>query len=866
MKPQEFFLSNGIPVIIQHCNSPVGTFHWWNLTGSTDELPHEAGYAHFLEHMLFKDAAAKETGQASTGKTARAIESLGGEINAYTSFDQTVYHVTCSEQHWEQVIDQFGIMAKPQKFLRQDFEREREVILEELRRGQDSPDRQLYEKLFSLTYKSHPYGKPVIGFEKTLKQATVQKLEAFYRRNYVSGQMGLVLAGPVGDPEGKRLKGLLKILEKRFGSRVIPKRPALSKKRLQENVAAKPRAASTPFDVKNPELALSYRTVDIHHTDVAALDVLAGILGMGESSRLYQRFFYEKSLVTDCSASVYIPKDLGMFLVSFELKNTPDSSTVLNEYFEMIKDIQENGASKEEIERVVTNIESEKLYSTQTVDGVASRLGYLKFNIGDLNYHQEYLDHIKSVNSSTLKRVAQTYLTQERLSAVLLQPKEEAPATPNLNLSPSSTKTKIEKTIKKQDALEPELIELKNGLKVAYAYRPESSVFSIYLSSWGGTRKELTLDPSLWGVSHLIANTWTKGTESKSSKEMSAIIEGCAASFDGFSGRNTLGLQMTGLHRDWEKLSTLFLETLTKPSFAEDELAHAKRVTEDMIKSITDHSSQVCSKLFMENLFEDHPYGKHPLGSLEQVQKLTRADLQRTHRDWVCPNESTLSLVGGIPPEELHQFLLTLANVWSKQAHPQHQLKNSIEPQGVPTGPRWAKASFGREQTHIMIGSLGLSLQDEERYALRIAQTILGGQSGRLFIELREKRSMAYSVSPMNMEGIEPGYFGVYIGCAPSKTEEAIQGIHAVMEDLAKKGPTAAEMNRAINHYLGQRAMDQQSMWSQASHFGLELLYRGKVIGESELSKSIKKVKPKDVQNVVKKLFVSANKVTVTVS
>ena len=97
---EEHRLSNGIPVILQHLDGPVGTFHWWNLTGSTDERPKEEGFAHFLEHMLFKDAGAKETGIASSGQTARLIEALGGEINAYTTFDQTVYHVTCSEQYW----------------------------------------------------------------------------------------------------------------------------------------------------------------------------------------------------------------------------------------------------------------------------------------------------------------------------------------------------------------------------------------------------------------------------------------------------------------------------------------------------------------------------------------------------------------------------------------------------------------------------------------------------------------------------------------------------------------------------------------------------------------------------------------------
>ena len=146
-QPEQIELSNGIPVILQHTDSPVAASYWWVKTGSADEAPKEAGFAHFLEHMLFKDASAKETGKASTGKMARTIESLGGDINAYTSFDQTVYHVTCAAQHWEKVLDAFGGIAKPQKFLKEDFTREREVILEELRKNEDSPGRQLFQEV-----------------------------------------------------------------------------------------------------------------------------------------------------------------------------------------------------------------------------------------------------------------------------------------------------------------------------------------------------------------------------------------------------------------------------------------------------------------------------------------------------------------------------------------------------------------------------------------------------------------------------------------------------------------------------------------------------------------------------------------------
>ncbi len=870
-KPEEFYLSNGIPVILQHLEGSVGTFHWWNLTGSTDERPEEAGYAHFLEHMLFKDSGAKDTGVASTGKLAKAIESLGGEVNAYTTFDQTVYHVTCSEQYWEKTVEQFSTMAQPQQFLKDDFEREREVILEELRRGEDSPDRQLYQTLFSLTYKKHPYHRPVIGYVKTLKEANVKKLEAFYRRQYVSSQMGLVLVGPLLDSSGARKKKLLSILEKKLGKIKIPKKPTPKRFRPVESFFSKGfRFKSKHFDINSPQFAASFRIPDLKHPDIPHLEVLSGVLGMGESSRLYQKLFYDRSLVNDVSTSVYVPRDPGMFLLSAELKKTEDLVQVCQSFTEERNRLIQERVSKSEIERVITNIESEKLYSTQTVDGLAGRLGFLKFSLGDLNFDHEYIEHVKSVTPETLKRLAEHYLEPNRMSLALFQPKSETllsskeiePSFKNLDAPSKAIKTN---KIKKKEPLEPELFTSSSGLRVAYFEKPGTPVFSLHSAAIGGSRLECLKSTPFGGVSHLISQTWAKGTPRYNSKELSNIIESSAASLDGFSGRNTIGLQSTGLVRDWAKLSDIFQEVLLQPTYSDDELQHSKRVTEDSIKSINDHSSQVCSKLFMENLFPNHPYGKHPLGTLENLSEIKRSHLQSLHQEWVQPKNMTLTLVGGVSLDDFQEWLSALdQKLGQMKGESYKELK--LPRESKLTAPRWAYANFGREQTHIMVGGHGLTMFDRDRYALKILQNILGGQSGRLFIELREKKSLAYSVSPMSMEGIEEGYVGTYIACAPHKKDEAINGIKTVMENLVKKGPTSEELLRAKNYYLGQRAMDLQSSWSLAGSFGLELLYRDQVILESEIRKEINSVTAKDVQKIGEKLFLNNHNLTVVVS
>jgi zinc protease len=140
-------------------------------------------------------------------------------------------------------------------------------------------------------------------------------------------------------------------------------------------------------------------------------------------------------------------------------------------------------------------------------------------------------------------------------------------------------------------------------------------------------------------------------------------------------------------------------------------------------------------------------------------------------------------------------------------------------------------------------------------------QTLLGGQSGRLFIELREKKSLAYTVAPISFEGLERGYVGTYIACSPQKKEEAIAGIRTVLEKLAEKGPSAQEMERAKEFFLGRRSMDLQSDPSIAGHFGLETLYQVTHLTDEQMSKKIRAITAKQISQICRKYLVEPHMV-----
>ena len=872
---EETYLSNGIPVILQHYDGPVASTYWWVRVGSADESPREAGFAHFLEHMLFKDASAKETGKASTGRMARTIESLGGDVNAYTAFDQTVYHVTCAAHQWERVIDAFGLMAKPQKFLMSDFEREREVILEELRRSEDSPERQIFNNLFHLTFRKHPYGRPVIGFERILKAATVRELEMFYRRNYVSQNMGVILVGPVYGKGGSkdRVKTLLRFVEKRFGSNVISPHKAITASRKSEPaLRAGAEVMAKRFDVKAPTLNISFRVPNLLHMDIPPMDLVSGILSFGELSRLYQRLFYQTSLATGISGGLYVPHDPGMFYVHAEMSDVRKIGAVAEEIMKEMRKLCDEGPSDDELERVITNAESERLYATQTADALAARLGFLKFVLGDLEFDQKYIEELKSVDGVMIKEVARRYLDHHRMSCVALVPSEHdvseiaEMAAKLLDFQEKELRTVFFVQGKKAVKKPAQLMHLPSGVSIVYYDRPQSHVFSIHAAVLGGVRLELTD----WGSSNIISMTWNKGTKGfgdglcQTTHDISKIIEGSAASMDGFSGRHSIGLQLTGLSRDWGKLSALFSEVLLTPSFPEDEVEHSRRVTEDSIRTIEDHSAQLCSKLFLETLYENHPYGRLTYGSLESLKNMSHDTLSSFHGAWVRPERLVVSVSGSIRG--------SILEIWLSELEQQLQVirKNpaiekfttELSDEKPLKGPRWVERKLGREQCHVVVGGLGTKLVSDDRHAVRLMQTILGGQGGRLFVELREKKSLAYTVSPIGFEGLERGYLGTYIACAPQKKEDAINGIRKVLEGLAMKGPTTAEMNRAKEFLLGKRAMDLQSDSALAAHYGLEVLYGLPILSENEMIRIIRSVSAKEVREVCYKYLVEPFMVT----
>src|SRR5580704_15592349 len=197
---KKYQLKNGMQVLLSESHkSPVLSIQMWVRTGSADEVKGEEGISHFIEHLVFKGSR-----HFKVGEMAASVEAAGGEINAYTSFDQTVFYVTLSKEFEDVGLKVISEMMGFPAFDSKEIDNEREVVIEEIKRSQDSLHRQASRLLFSKMYPKHPYGLPVIGFEKNIEDFTREQILHYFQSRYNPANMTLVAVGDFSSPEMKK--------------------------------------------------------------------------------------------------------------------------------------------------------------------------------------------------------------------------------------------------------------------------------------------------------------------------------------------------------------------------------------------------------------------------------------------------------------------------------------------------------------------------------------------------------------------------------------------------------------------------------------------------------------------------------------
>ncbi len=846
---ERYTLDNGFTVILkQDRSAPVASMQIWVKTGSANETEEEAGITHLIEHMIFKGTPSK-----STGEIAGAIEAAGGHINAYTSFDRTVYYVEIPSARFDTGLDVLLDALQHSLFDAQELEREKEVVLEEYRRSLDIPETQLGWAMMALSYHEHPYRRPIIGYEKTIRSFDRKAILAYMNKWYTPRNMVL---SAVGDFDTKTALKTIEALLKDF-----PERDGSSPSRPKEPPQTELRKLIKEARVQQVYLNLAWHIPQMTHDDMYPLNILEIILGHGKSSRLYTRLKMDANLVYDVSAGAYALEDPGLLSVDVDLG--PDKlDAALKAIGEEISRLSVEEISDAELNRARTISEADFVFDMEDMAGQARTLAFFQIMTGDMYHADHYLDHIKKTTRSDVLRVAGKYLTPENLSIGIMAPEGAQIALENKAVAALFTRPEPESPPKtgSETEKEPEaaMVVLPNGMRLIVKGNsriPEVSMTAAFL---GGTR----LEPSgKWGISGFVAEMLTRGTQKRTAAEIAATVESWAGSLDGFSGRNTLGVSGKFLSKDLYAGLELLTDVLLNPDFPPSEIA---KVREDLlagIKAKKDRPTSELFDLFYKTLYSNNPYGHPQTGTLETVQSITRSDLQTWYRSIAIPSNLVLTLVGDLNSDQVIPYVKTLFATFS----PTEVKLPDIAPEPPLKEARVAHLKRPGAQTHLVVGYLGAGIGSKFDAPMSLVKTALAGQGGRLFSELRDRQSLAYAVTAFRSPGLGAGAFGAYMACDPTKAGAATKGIFEELDRIREEGLTEKELASAKSYVLGNLQIGLQTNASQAMQMTLDELYG---LGYTHLPayiREIERVTLEDVRLAAQEIILPNRYVLVTV-
>jgi zinc protease len=841
-----FTLDNGLRVVVQEDHfAPVVAIQVWVKAGSADETPDVAGAAHVHEHMIFKGTARRPV-----GAIAAEVESSGGNINAFTSADHTVYHVVLASRYCRTGLDILSDAMLNTTFDPHELEKELQVVMEEWKRGEDSPTSRAATELFRLAYTTHPYGRPVIGFRETVEALNRERVVNFYQRWYHPNNMTLVIVGDIDREAVQR------DVTELFGAREtveLPVRP-----RTAEPPQKELRLSAIDMNVEEFYLYLGYPIPPADHPDVFALDLLSFILGGGESARLVQTVQAEKELVNWISASAYTPRDAGLFILAAALeqeKITP----ALEEMFTATVQCQYELVSPAEFARAQANLASSFTYQRETVQGQARQYGHFLNVFDDPDYEDRYLAGLAAVTREDLQRVARQYLTTSRLSLVLVGSQAEAvlPSTANITAMEQSSQEAQEQlkaivpaaaTCAPRKDGQVSYTVLDNGIRLLVKEHHNVPIMSLQACVLGGLLFE---DDHNAGINNFLAGLLTRGSQRFSRLELAEAVESLAGSLGGFSGRNSLGLSAEFLSAQAAVGIDLFLDTLLHPAFPEDEVEKRRREILLGLKNREDELSQIAFDLFYSTVFTTHPYRLMTSGTEESVQSLQREQLAAYYRTLLNPQNLVVSVVGDVDTDEIVACLRTalepLSGASSQLPFP------PAEPR--PTAPRQHTKEFDKQQAHIVLGYQGVSLTNTDRYVLKMIDAILSRQGGRLFYELRELRALAYSVTAFSVEGLAPGVFGMYVGTDPNKVDEAVSAARQELQRLKDDLVGQDELDQAKKYLTGSYEISLQSHGAQCETMAFNELYGLGYDNGRRYLEALNTVTPEEMRRVAQTYF-----------
>lgn len=785
-------LDNGLVIIVREDRSaPVVSAQAWCRAGSVDEGRWlGAGLSHVLEHMLFKGTTTR-----GAGRIDQEVQDAGGYMNAYTSFDRTVYWINVPNTGARVAVDILCDIVQHATLPADELVKELDVIRREMDMCHDDPGRRSSRRLFETAYLRSPYRYPIIGVPDIFDTITREDVMAYYREKYAPNNLFLVVVGDVAEAE------VIDQVRAAFSgskARPIPAVPLAEEPR-----QTAPREWVEEAPVELGHVHCSWHIPELRHPDIPALDVLGVVLGNGRSSRLHREVREKAALVHSAETWTYNPGSPGLFGLS-AVVDGDKFRAAMEAMFREVEAVQREAPSAGELGKAVKQITAGTLAARKTMQGQAQDLGASWLTVGDLGFLERYLEAVRRVTCDDLRRVAETYLTVDNRTLCALLPEGCRPRI-------SARERQVWRAPIRR-------YELPGGIRLLVKEDHRLPFAEFRAVFQGGVLAE---NQSTNGLTGLMTKLLIKGTGTRSSEQIASEIESVGGNLDTYAGNNSFGVTLEVLHSDFGLGLDLLADVILRPSFPAAELEREREFQLAAIRAQKDNLLQLAGRAMRRGLFGESGYGLDVSGVEESVQSATLEQVRGMHRRLVVPNNCVLAIFGHVQAEETRAAVAKAFAAWTAGDTGLSPLPNPAS----PSRPSRIEETRDKKQGVVVLGFRGTSMRSQDRHALDLIQEACSDLGSRLFLRIRDELGLAYYVGAQNFVGLVPGFFSFYAGTEPSKVDRVIEEFLVETRKLRAEGLQPEELRRAKAKVIGQKKIARQDLGSHAMTCALDELY-----------------------------------------
>jgi zinc protease len=822
----EKVLKNGMKVItLEDHSTPIAAVQLWYHVGSKDERPDRRGFAHMFEHMMFR-------GTQNIGPKAHFehIRKVGGDTNAYTSFDNTTYIQTVPSNQVEMVM---WLEAERMAFLKINdgyFDTERKVVAEEYRMGREQPYGEALEKVLAGVFEKHPYRWSPIGNMDELAAAKADELQTFWNTYYVPNNAALVV---VGDVKHEEIEAMA---EQYFGW--IPRYDEPPRVTVKEP----PQTAPKKLKIKErngpvPIVALGWRTVPTGHDDDLALEMLGQILGGGESSRLYRDLVTDKELAMVAVSAGFTLEDDGLFAAGAVLSPFGDEpDKVLGLIREHVARIQKEGVTEAELKKARNGMLRNAVASQLTVESKAQLLGDAAVIKKDLAGVNERFAEIQGMTRERIQKAAQTYLKTEREIEVRIEPNllgfvveqlgggdkkgkkddgqqggeeitGEGSGKPgltrpdHLGLAP-----KVAVPVAPDVSIDKATKTLGNGLKVVVIENAEVPFVTYTLGLDYGAYADPKDKP---GVASMALPMLTRGTKDHDYKALTDELDTHAISIGGSAGMDASTVFASSVTPQADRALELLAEVVQAPTFPQKELDQLIKQTRTGL-AITERSPDwLADRELRRRMFPGHPYERLADAQAKELDKIDRASLEAWWSTHARPDAAVLYIAGDVKAEEAFASAEKFFGGWKVAGEAP---KIAVPEPPAPTKTKIWLVDRPANQSQIRVGHVGITQKDPDWPVAKVMSDVLGGGfNSRLNDTIRVKKGLTYGAGGGFTAERFAGRLVVRTFSKNATVAETVKTILEELERIKKEAPSPQEETDSKSYLIGRFAAARET-------------------------------------------------------